>query len=164
MVTLTWCDVHLTEHDEERPAHPFTWDEYQLDLCEECLPTIAAARIMFEKYGSKGPRTLAPSAVVRKGKQPGGLLSCPAPDCGSVLGNRASLGAHARQIHGMTLGELEGRPVAHTCEECGQGFTTYQGITLHTRKHERERAAAEPKVRKRSGAKRAPAAQTVAAP
>ena len=157
MVTLTWCDFHLTEHDEEVEASHFTWDELEVDLCPECAAPLAAAQLMFEKYGSKGPRTMAPPGSKALGSYP-----CPAPGCGSVLVNRPSLGAHARQMHGVTLGELEGKPIAHTCEECGRGFTTLQGIRLHLRKHRREAASRKPQ--QRPAAKRAAAAQTDGAP
>lgn len=154
MVTLTWCDRHLIEKDEEVPAS--SMPEIQganLDLCDDCAGPLMEALALYEQYGSKGKRTpklatvrkraeAAAAAVPAKARPVPGGLACPDPDCDSVLTNRQSLGAHARQIHSKTLGELEGKPIAHVCPDCGAGFTTNQGITLHARKHARESAAA----------------------
>lgn len=156
MVTLTWCDRHLTDKDEEVPGSSMPpVNGAQLDLCDECALPLMEALALYERYGSKGKRTPQLAAVKRRAAAPQkparpdqtpveGGLPCPQPDCESVLKNRSSLGAHARQDHGVTLGELEGKPITHTCDVkgCGKGFTTLQGFTLHQRKHARERAAA----------------------
>jgi hypothetical protein len=156
MVTLTWCDWHLTEKDTEEPAQRYTWGDLTVDLCEDCAAPIAQALALFTDYGAKGKRTPQLAAVRRRARKASpqataptpsvkaadGTYACPDPGCDSVLKSRQSLGAHARQIHGKSLGELEGRPITHTCDECGAGFTTLQGITLHERKHAREQAAA----------------------
>lgn len=143
MVTLRWCDKHLTEKDEEVPADPMpAWaDGWQVDLCTECAGPIIAARELTETYGAKGERT--PQMVKRPKVRPDqASYPCPAEGCGSVLSNRSSLGAHARQKHGVTIGELEGRELTHTCPDCGQGFTTPQGVAVHARKHQKSGAAA----------------------
>lgn len=153
MVTLTWCDRHLADKDEQVPASAMPEIQgAQLDLCDDCAAPLLEVLALYETYGSKGQRTpklasvrkraaAAPGKPASAQPVPGGL-PCPKALCDSVLVDRASLGAHARQTHGVTLGELEGRPVTHTCEECGRGFTTLQGISLHQRKHAREKSAA----------------------
>lgn len=152
MVTLTWCDRHLSDKDEEVPATAMPEIQgAQLDLCDDCAAPLMEALALYEAYGSKGQRTPKLASVRKRAAAPraradsvpaAGGLPCPKALCDSVLRNRASLGAHARQNHGMTLGQLEGKPVAFTCETCGAGFTTKQGIKLHERKHARGSAAA----------------------
>ena len=145
MVTLTWCDRHLTDTDEEVPgdAMPPWADGLAVDLCPECAAPVLAARELAEHYGAigkrtpevvKGRRPLVPSS--RADAQPvAGGLAC--PDCGAKLSNRQSLGSHARNIHGKSLGELEGKPLNYVCPTCQQGFTTPQGVAVHARVHEK---------------------------
>ena len=151
MVTLTWCDRCLTDNDTETPARPMPEVQgMNLDLCDGCAAPLLEALAMYERYGARGKRTPTLAAVTKRkaAAKPGKdatvvpanaveTFICPDAGCGAVLGSRQSLGAHARQIHHVTLGELEGKPIIETCAECGAGFTTHQGITLHQRKHAR---------------------------
>src|SRR5262245_40650659 len=137
LITLTWCDRHLTEKDEEVPAEPMPeWaDKWQVDLCAECAVVVLEARALYEQYGAKGKRTaeVTTKPVPRRPDQAAdGPYTCPQKGCGSVLVNKQSLGAHARQTHGMTVGELLGQPLKFKCD-CGRGFTTGQGLAAHQR-------------------------------
>lgn len=147
MVTLTWCDWHLTEKDEEVPATAMPeFEGMGLDLCEPCAGQVAAMRAFYELYGSKGSRTMrvprsklqvaAAGAMVEKR----GQVLCPSPGCGKTYKNRGSLGAHVRQDHATTLPLLEGKPATEVCETCGQKFASKQAIGMHQRKHTREKA------------------------
>jgi hypothetical protein len=148
MITLTFCDVCLSEKDLEVPGQAYDQGGYQIDACDEHSAPLVEAQKLAEAYGSKGKRTPTISVPRMTGSQAVGAegMACPVPGCGSVLTGRQSLGAHVRQQHGMTLGEAEGRPIVATCEICGAKFTTQNGHTLHTRQKHPEPA---PKPRKR---------------
>jgi hypothetical protein len=140
MVTLTWCDQCLAEKDEEVQAASMPpYDGMQVDLCSEHAAPVMAARNVYATYGSTGSRhTLRPSTVQKAGKA--GAATCPQAGCGAVLNGRQSLAAHARQIHGMTIGQLEGKAITHPCTypDCDRGFTSPQALALHERAHVRQ--------------------------
>lgn len=137
LITLTWCDRHLTDKDEEVPASPMPeMQGWNLDLCSDCSAPLLESLALYERYGAKGKRT--PQMTTRpvpkrpdKGAE--GPFPCPAEGCGSVLANRDSLGSHVRQIHGKSVGELEGQPLDHQCPDCDRAFTTAVGLSGHVR-------------------------------
>ncbi len=165
LVTLTWCDQHLAEKDEEIPATTMPpWaDGLSVDLCDECAAPVLAARALAEHYGSKTDRTPKPPKRVRAAARRNGastaerpadwdgratrsgkpaLYGC--PKCDGGFASRQSLAAHARNVHDLTLGELEGKATPHKCSEpgCGRAFTTPQGLALHERAHAHQQSAA----------------------
>ena len=132
LIQLTWCDRHLQEKNEEVPAEPMPdWGGFNLDLCADCRAPIDEAMALYTEYGSKGKRTKAPKAVARvipSDPQPGDHR-CPQPGCeGLSFATRESLGAHGRQLHNMSIGELLGLPLPFTCDECGRKFSSPQGV------------------------------------
>jgi C2H2 type zinc finger protein len=142
LITLTWCDRHLTEKDEEVPAEPMPeWaDGWGVDLCAECATPVHEVMALYQRYGAKGKRTpqmTTRPAPKRPDRQTEGPFTCPQEGCGAVLATRGSLGAHGRQIHGVSLGELLGQPLNHKCPEkgCGKAFSTGHGLAVHMRSH-----------------------------
>jgi hypothetical protein len=149
LITLTWCDRHLSEKDEEVPAGPMpAWaDGLNVDLCPECAAPYVEARKLAEEYGSKGDRTSSPQKRTRAktaapAPAPTGKVTsrglpathiCPAKDCGAGLSSRPSLAAHARQTHKTSLPALEGKPATYKCDQrgCGRAFSSPQAIALH---------------------------------
>jgi len=143
LVTLTWCDRHLSDKDEEVPATPMPDVQgYGLDLCEECAEPLLAQLALYQRYGAKGDRTpkpskrtaaavaaAAPVETTRAGKP--AAHTC--PGCQHLFTSRASLAAHARKDHGKSLPELEGKPVPFKCDQrgCGRAFASVQAIALH---------------------------------
>ena len=148
MVTLTWCDIHL-ELDEQVPGQPMPeLDGYQLDLCAICAEPIAAARKLYQDYGSKGARTIRPpKGSVQQLAAVEPTHACPV--CQKHYKNRGSLAAHVRTQHETSLQVVEGKPATVPCETCGGMFATQQALQMHQRKHAREQAAVKP-ARKRA--------------
>jgi len=134
MITLTWCDRHLQDKDEEVPAEQFHWGNQHVDLCEECAGPVLEAAELFTKYGSDGKRTPPPQIrTVKKAQAAQKDERATCPECGREYLNRGSLGSHARQIHGKSLGALTGSELTHKCRWCDAGYTTGQGQSLHER-------------------------------
>lgn len=157
MITLTWCDYCLTEKDLEIPAQEFQVGGFQVDLCEEHALPLVESQKLAETYGSKGKRTptlAGPPPTARVDQLP-----CPVPGCGKAYGGRASLGAHVRAAHGITVGEAEGKPIVARCEEHNQGFTTQAGYALHISQKHKGKARRSSSGRSARSAAAAPAAQ-----
>lgn len=125
LVTLTWCDLHLAEKDEQVEATTWHLGKGQVDLCAECAQPFQDAQALVDSYGAVGKRTRT------KGKQSGPEDPQTCPVCGKVAKNRDSLASHGRHIHKMNLGELLGDKQDYACPVCGKKFSTPQGAGAH---------------------------------
>lgn len=142
LVTLTWCDKHLAEKDEEVPAVPMPeWSGLNVDLCEKCAEPILVARALYTDYGSKGQRTPKPprrrnarAAVATPEAATDPPHVC--PECGNTLGFRHTLVQHVRNVHGKYLLEMEGKPLPYECDTCGRRVPTPGALALHQKAHQ----------------------------
>jgi hypothetical protein len=136
--TLTWCDVHQQEKDEQEPGHCYEIGGRQVDLCNECAgPFLAAAQLAAE-YGRKPRR----SHRAKTEEKPADLVSpvdpLVCPECGKgPYVHLQSLSSHARAAHGMSRAQILGKETPYTCSQrgCGRVFSTPQGLALHERSH-----------------------------
>ena len=134
LITLTYCDIHLQDKDEQVPgqAYPgFEGSGQSIDLCEECAQVRIAVQVMYDTYGAKGKRTQRPQRQSKAGDP--GAISCPRPDCDGTAKNQDSLASHARHVHGVSLAQLMGKPTPFACEVegCGRAFSTPAGLGRH---------------------------------
>jgi len=135
MITLTWCDKHLTDKDEEVPAEQFEWNGRHVDLCGDCATPLLEVQAIFTEYGSTGKRTPTMQTRTVQKAVAGNRVSDPqgCPICGKTYKNRDTLGTHAREQHGKTLAEIDGKPLDHKCRWCDKAYATGQGLSLHER-------------------------------
>lgn len=150
LITLTWCDRHLADKDEEVPAEPMpVLDGYGLDLCSECAAPILEVLAAYEKYGSKGDRTPRPPRKIKRPTPAKAVAAASAPmsdshvcpECEGSYASRQSLASHTRNVHDKSLAELEGRPTPYHCS-CGKNFAAPPGLALHVKKHPGHQQAA----------------------
>lgn len=134
VLTRVLCDFCMAddkEVDGRRLSIALDGTEYQLDVCEShAVPLDALAATLAEhavKVGKHKPNGTTPRDDVRVPEK----VTCPDPDCGRSFANRASLGDHARRVHAMTVGELEGKPLSYACDVCPRAFTSPQGLAVH---------------------------------
>jgi uncharacterized C2H2 Zn-finger protein len=141
---VTLCDVHLAD-DIEEPGRPWSVTiqqpggkptSYTLDVCEEHGKPLAELVGFLRELGRPVAATVG---------SPEDGATC--PTCGKELKNRGTLSTHVRQQHGTTLTELTGgAPRAssadpgassdYVCPECGDTFSSPQGIGVHrSKKH-----------------------------
>jgi hypothetical protein len=143
-VLCDFCNADDTETPGARTESvTIGGDTYEIDVCDthgkpltELAETLSA---LGRKIPKSGKRQRDDSSRDR-GNEPARSLpmTCPVEGCGHEA-TRKLMNGHARQVHGKTLGELEGNPVDYVCpvEGCGAGFTRKQSLAVHVgRAHE----------------------------
>ena len=130
IITRTLCDfcqadeVETTD-DVETVLVAINGQRWEVDGCKPHRQPLLDLADTLAEHGRKVPMRaeIAPDGSAR--------VECPA--CHKSYKNRASLGSHARQDHGLTLGQLEGRDTgkSFTCDECQREFDTPQGYAVH---------------------------------
>lgn len=142
---VTWCDRHLAKGTNV-PGTPrrLAADTPLLlaDLCDPCLAEVAGdLRELLDEHGRKdGDRFAPPKATKRTTTDAvvDGVYPCPVPGCTTQL-DRSRMRQHLMQRHDMQLSTVEnqrgrtldGAPLKHTCPDCGERFSTPQGVGAH---------------------------------
>lgn len=153
--TFTWCDVHLSQKDEQVEATSWmlsadpmveprtgTPAVFTVDLCDDCAADFAlmALQELIEEHGVDGQgkrrrrrpaaaKKAAPAAQANAAPRAEEELAC--PECGETFADRNRLGAHGRKAHGRTIAELLGEETPYVCEDCGSGFGVPQALARH---------------------------------
>lgn len=138
---VRWCDHDLTANDKRVPARLVVVAidgraPVSLDLCDDCREVFVTP---IEKLLADHGQFIDPESIPTppKSDQPSTKIACPL-GCGVRLA-RTSFRGHFRTAHGRELADVEaelghavdGKPLAHPCPECGQGFTSAQGAATH---------------------------------
>jgi hypothetical protein len=134
-----------------------------IDLCEPCSDTWLAPMLDVLKHSravKPGQQPAAPKKTpaptppgVPAGRELAGPAPRPEPEPGMLAcplcdfvteehrdtdtrpsQGRVRLGGHGRRAHDTTLGALLGDPEPFTCPECGDTFSTPQGLGVHRSK------------------------------
>lgn len=154
--TFIWCDVHLTQKDEQVEGRPWALSAapdqkpngvplvYTVDLCGDCADDLGLdhLRTLIDEYGmiDGKPARRSTTKTLRKAAAPARAKAAPkaeegepltCPDCGEVFVSRTRLGSHGRGMHGKTIAELLGEPAPYVCEDCGSAFGIPQALARH---------------------------------
>lgn len=142
---VIFCDVHQSR-DEDVPGKSYdlalrpnagTFTFATVDLCDACakpLLDVFGEMVEVGREFDGNPLELRPGkAKSSPVGRPAKSTTCPA--CGHAFGSRGSLRAHARDVHGKTVAELEQGDAAdvHTCPHCGGVYERSQGLAAHVR-------------------------------
>ena len=123
-----FCQADDIERDGERRALRLDADAYEVDVCKSHAKPLDDLAETLATLARKVPARV-PRPAISKGEPE----TCPA--CQLVLSNVRSLAAHTRVVHGVTLAELEGKPVPFVCDTCGKRFSRNNGLIMHQRAH-----------------------------
>lgn len=152
VITRTLCDFcqadDVERPDAERVVISIDANRWEVDVCKTHGQPLQDLADTLAEHGRKVPMRPITASTTKTPRQArgsvydsvtqaddDGMYRCPAEGCPSMLGNRGSLLAHARQVHKVTLAELTGQPTPFACERCHKRYPNKQGLAMHRRWH-----------------------------